>query len=328
MITQSIDIVSIYLIAASVPILNGTNFLDWSEQVQFYLGVTNLDLALWTEKPTAITDSSSVEEKAIYQSWERSNRLSIMFMRMKIANNIKSTLPKCDNAKEFFKSVEERFQSADTSLTETLIKKPTTKKFDDAHGIHEHILEMINLATKLKALGMNVDELFLVQFIFNSLPPQYESFQIRYNTIKDTWNVNELTSIIVQEEARLKQQGDHSVHLVSEGAKIIEVSEVHEPCQVIKVHEKGQNNVINPPEANGQETRQNNVIELLKVNEPLQVTEVHEKRQNNGRCYFCKKFGHVKKNCHKRRAWFEKKGKSLTCIYFKSNLTEILSNIW
>jgi hypothetical protein len=313
--------VSIYLIAASVPILDGTNFLDWSEQVQFYLGVMNLDLAIWAEKPTAITDSSNVEEKAKYQSWERSNRLSIMFMRMKIANNIKSTLPKCDNAKEFFKSVEERFQSADTSLTETLITEPTTKKFDDTRGIHEHILEMINLATKLKALEMNVDELFLVQFIFNSLPPQYESFQILYNTIKDKWNINELTSILIQEEARLKQQGHHSVHLISEGAKRIEVPEVNEPCQVTKVHEKRQNNVIDPPEANGPETRQNNVIEPPKVNGPLQVTEVHEKRQNNVQCYFCKKLGHIQKNCYKRRAWFERKGKSLTCIYFKSNLT-------
>jgi hypothetical protein len=49
--------------------------------------------------------------------------------------------------------------------------------------MHEHILKMTNLASKLKALGMNVDEFFLVQFILNSLPPQYGPFQIHYNTI-------------------------------------------------------------------------------------------------------------------------------------------------
>jgi hypothetical protein len=51
---------------------------------------------------------------------------------------------------------------------------------------------------------MNVDEFFLVQFILNTLPPQYGPFQIYYNTIEDKWNVNELASMLVQEEARLK----------------------------------------------------------------------------------------------------------------------------
>ena len=90
-------------------------------------------------------------------------------MRMSIVNNIKSTLPERDTAKEFFKIVEERFHSADKSLAGTLMAELTTMKFDGTHEMHEHILEMSNLAAKLKALRMNVDESFLVQFILNSL---------------------------------------------------------------------------------------------------------------------------------------------------------------
>jgi len=150
-----------------------------------------------TEKPPAITDSSSAEEVAIYMSWERSNRLSIMFMRTSIASNIKSTLPKCDSTKEFLTTVEEHFRSANKSLAGTLMAEHTTMKFDGTRGMHEHILKMTNLTSKLKALGMNVDEFFLVQFILNSLPPQYGLFQIHYNTIKDKWNVNELASMLV-----------------------------------------------------------------------------------------------------------------------------------
>jgi hypothetical protein len=143
-----------------------------------------------------------VEEEALYMSWERSNRLGIMFMRISIASNIKSTLLKCDNAKAFLITVQEHFRSADKSLVGTLMAELTTMKFDGTRGMHEHIIEMTNLNGKLKALGMNVDEFFLVQFILNSLPP-YGSFQIHYNTIKDKWNVNELASMLVQEEARL-----------------------------------------------------------------------------------------------------------------------------
>jgi hypothetical protein len=78
LITQSINVLSIYLIetlvlfryiyTSSVVIINGTNPSDWFEQVQFHLGVLNLDLVLQTKKLSAIIDSSSVEEKTIYKS--------------------------------------------------------------------------------------------------------------------------------------------------------------------------------------------------------------------------------------------------------------------
>jgi len=81
------------------------------KRVQFHLGVLDLDLAIRIEKHAAITDDSRNEEKAHYRAWEKSNRLSLMFMRMSIANNIKSALSKTENAKEFMKFVEERSQN-------------------------------------------------------------------------------------------------------------------------------------------------------------------------------------------------------------------------
>jgi hypothetical protein len=49
---------------------------------------------------------------------------------------------------------------------------------------------------------------------------------------------------------------------------------------------------------------------------------------NNIKCHFCRKFGHVQKDCHKRKAWFEKKCKHLACACFESNLTVVPSNTW
>ena len=63
---------------------------------------------------------------------------------------------------------------------------------------------------------MNVDEFFLVQFILNSLPPQYGPFQINYNTMKDKWNVNQLAIMLNQEEARVKQLEQHLIHLINQ----------------------------------------------------------------------------------------------------------------
>ena len=130
-----------------------------------------------------------------------------MFMRMNIANNIKSALPKTESATEFMKFVEERSQTADKSLAETLMSTLTTMKFDGSRTMHEHVIEMTNIAARLKFLEMAVDESFLVQFILNSLSSEYDPFQM-----KDKWNVHELHSM---DKTRLKNLGNHSIHYVS-----------------------------------------------------------------------------------------------------------------
>lgn len=121
--------------AASIPLFNGLNFSEWSEQIRFHLGALDLDMSLEEEKPGDITDESSDDDKYHYRAWERLNRLSLMFMRMAVASNIKSTLPKTESAKEFMANVEECSQSADKSLAGTLISSLTTMKYDGSRTI-------------------------------------------------------------------------------------------------------------------------------------------------------------------------------------------------
>ena len=145
----------------------------------------DLDLTILEKNPTTIIDSSSIEDKVHYKAWERSNKLSLMFMRMIVADSITTTLPKIDNAKEFMGLVREHSQTTDKSLTGTLISTLTILKFDGSRTMHEHVIEMTNIAAKLKTLGMVVNENFHVEFILKSLPFEYGSFQMSYNTMKD-----------------------------------------------------------------------------------------------------------------------------------------------
>ncbi|XP_055959767.1 uncharacterized protein LOC126657098 [Mercurialis annua] len=192
---------------SSVPLLTGINLSEWKEKVEFTLGVLDLDLALQIEEPAPLTETSNDEQKALHKAWEKSNRLSLMFLRMTIASNIKTSLPKPVNAKDYLQVIEDRFKTADKPLAGKLMADLTTMKFDGTLSMHDHVIEMTNLAAKLKNLGMMVDDSFLVQFILNSLPSQYGPFQIHYNAIKDKWTVNELANKLVQEEGRLNQQG-------------------------------------------------------------------------------------------------------------------------
>ncbi|KAK4713388.1 hypothetical protein R3W88_019295 [Solanum pinnatisectum] len=129
-----IAVIPLHSHASSVTMFNGLNFSEWHEQVQFHLGVMDLDLALLNDKPTAIT------EKSFHKSWEHSNRLSLMFMRMTVANNIKSTISQTESAREYLKFVEECFRSADKSFAGTLMVELTTIKFDGSRSMQNHII--------------------------------------------------------------------------------------------------------------------------------------------------------------------------------------------
>ncbi|KAL6311440.1 hypothetical protein AAG906_005328 [Vitis piasezkii] len=130
---------------------------------------------------------------------------------MIVANNIKSIIPKVESAKEYMKFVEE---------LGILMGALTTMKFNGSCTMHEHVINTTKIVTKPKSMVMEVNENFLVQFIINSLPSHYALFQIGYNTIKDKWNVHELHNMLIQEEAKLKKQGNYSIYLMGQqGAK-------------------------------------------------------------------------------------------------------------
>ncbi|KAG2704620.1 hypothetical protein I3760_05G012700 [Carya illinoinensis] len=92
--------------------------------------VLDLDSSLTSPKPPPITEESNRDEKESFKQWERSNRLSLMFMKMTISENIKNSLPSVEDAQSFLKNTEERFKSADKSLAGTLMARLTTMKYD------------------------------------------------------------------------------------------------------------------------------------------------------------------------------------------------------
>lgn len=70
-------------------------------------------------------------------------------------------------------------------------------KVDGSCTMHEHVSEIPNIATKLKFIGMEVNENCLMQFIINSILSQHAPIQIGYNTIKDKWNAHELHNMLI-----------------------------------------------------------------------------------------------------------------------------------
>ncbi|XP_075111914.1 uncharacterized protein LOC142182024 [Nicotiana tabacum] len=188
---------------AQIPILSSDNYTEWKEKVLLTLGCSDMDLALRVEEQPIPKESSTPEDKAKYERWERSNRLSLMLIKANISQSIKGSIPNSDKVKTYMKEIDEQFVSSDKALAITLMKRLSSMTFDRSRTVREHIIEMRDIAAKLKSLEIDMSEPFLVHFILNSLSAKYGPFKISYNTHKDKWSINELLTMCVQEEEML-----------------------------------------------------------------------------------------------------------------------------
>lgn len=81
---------------------NGLNYVEWSRQIKFQLGVLDLYLAIvLDEKLAAITKTSTDDEHYHCKASERFNSLSLKLMQMMMAENVKPSMPKMDNARKY-----------------------------------------------------------------------------------------------------------------------------------------------------------------------------------------------------------------------------------
>ena len=141
------------------------------------------------------TRNSSPEERAKYEKWERSNRLSLMIMKHKISSSIRSLAPEPGTAGQYLARLEimfMRFEKADAAL---LLNKLANMEYDGQGNVRDHIAKMWGLAARVKAGGMDIPNNFFVQLVLDSLPPQFKRFQATYVN----WGLDELMCLCGEE---------------------------------------------------------------------------------------------------------------------------------
>ncbi|CAM9000813.1 unnamed protein product [Rhodiola kirilowii] len=196
------------LVAANisdVPMLNGTNFKDWKENIMIILGCMDLDLALREPKPDAITDTSSESAQVYKGMWECSNRLSLMIIYRGIPAVFRGIVPdEISSAKDYLAEFENHFVDNDKAKTSELLANLISMKYSCKGNVREHIMEMSQLASKLKALKLELSENLLVHLVLISLPSEYSQLRISYNCQREKWTPKELISFYVEEKEMLK----------------------------------------------------------------------------------------------------------------------------
>ena len=74
-------------IRCDIPELKGDNYKVWKERIIFHLGWMNIDYVIRKDKLIIIA-TNIADENALYERWERSNHLSVMFIKTKISTSI------------------------------------------------------------------------------------------------------------------------------------------------------------------------------------------------------------------------------------------------
>ncbi|CAM8880783.1 unnamed protein product [Rhodiola kirilowii] len=189
----------------NIPVLNRTNFEEWKENIKIFLVIMYLDLALREPKPIHLANSRSAFDRNHLRMWEHSNRHSLMIICRGILGIFRGMVPdETISAKDYLAEFEKRFVENDKVKTSELLANLISMKYFGKGNVKEHIMEMSQLASKLKALKLEISENLLVHLVLISLPSKYSQFRISYNCQREKWTLNELISFCVEEEEMLK----------------------------------------------------------------------------------------------------------------------------
>jgi transposase InsO family protein len=247
----------------------------------------DIDYAIRKDEPPTLTNTSTTTDITLYERWERSNRLSMMFIKTKISAGIRGSVDQHEKVRDLLKAIDDQFVTSDKALASTLIMKFSSLRLTSVKGVREHIMQMRDTVAQLKKLEVEISESFLVHYILNTLPHQYGPFKISYNTHKDKWSINELMTMCVQEEERLVMELGESAMLATHGKG------------KSQANKKGKGKV--PPQAD---------------------------IKKNSKCFFCKKKGHMKKECAKFQKWLADKGNAISFVCYESNMVNVNINTW
>ncbi|XP_021732629.1 uncharacterized protein LOC110699424 [Chenopodium quinoa] len=157
-------------VKCDIPELRGDNYKVWKERVLLQLGWMDIDYAVRKDEPPVVTETSTPDAISLYEKWKRSNRLSVMFIKIKICASIRGFVDKHTNVKELIKAIDEQFATSDKALASTLIMQFSSMRLIETKGVRDYIMRMRDIAAQLKDLEVTMSESFLVHYILCTLP--------------------------------------------------------------------------------------------------------------------------------------------------------------
>jgi hypothetical protein len=152
-------------------------------------------------------------------------------------------------------------------------------------GLKDHILSMSNMNAKLTIMDMGLPEQFLVHLVFKSLPPEFSTFEVNYNSLTEKWYLHKLAAMCVQEEERLKQQNGAFVNYLQDNE---ERTFGNKGYKAKNQHEGGPSNATRKSQGKAP------IQQFQHQPQPVKKSAVAPNQ-----CLWCKETGNWQKDCPK-----------------------------
>ena len=123
----------------------------------------DIDYDIRKNEPPGITETSTLGVVDLYEKWERSNCLSVMFIKTNISASICSSINQHEKVKDLLKAINDQFVTSDKAIASTLIMQLSSLKLHGIRGECDHIIHMRDILA-LKSLEVTMSNSFLVHY--------------------------------------------------------------------------------------------------------------------------------------------------------------------
>ncbi|XP_042490291.1 uncharacterized protein LOC122070231 [Macadamia integrifolia] len=155
---------------SSIPVITGNNCKKWVEELELHLGLLDLELTLREFQPDPLTDTSTAVERTKFKKWTNAKRKCMLVVKKAVPEIIRGNVEIKDTTKEFLDVVKARFELHKKAETITLMTKLMNTMYDGNESVREYILGVASDASKLKDLGIHIDEEYAIHVALNTLP--------------------------------------------------------------------------------------------------------------------------------------------------------------
>jgi hypothetical protein len=141
--------------------------------------------ASWKQTELSYKKAKADYEK-LYAKWVPANNKCLAVVKNTIEPAIMGSIPDCATITEYLEKLKNQYTGSSKIYATQLIKQLVSERYNGG-GIREHIHRMVNQNNKLKSLDLAFKEDHIIHLVFASLPKEFDTFVVNYNTQPHTW---------------------------------------------------------------------------------------------------------------------------------------------